>query len=74
MQINEEAGKELDRLLDLNPEDLTHDDKVFLYARRDYLTNEQKRIFAEPLNEMESQVEVVEEEKVVAPKKNLKNK
>jgi hypothetical protein len=43
--MNPEAQEELDRILKLNPDQLTSDDVAFLNARRDYLTDEQKRIF-----------------------------
>ena len=45
------SAENLDRILKLNPEDLTPEEKAFLYARRSYLNNEQMRIFKKVLNE-----------------------
>lgn len=61
--MNPEAQEELDRILKLNPEDLSPEEKAFLNARRSYLNNEQKRVFdsvltdqAAPLPEGESEL------------------
>jgi hypothetical protein len=39
----------LNRILAQNPEDLNKQDREFLNARRSYLTNEQRRVFASVL-------------------------
>jgi hypothetical protein len=43
--MDEASQKELDRITQLNPEDLQYEEIRFLNARRNYLNNEQKRIF-----------------------------
>lgn len=47
--MNPEAKEELERILALNPEELTAHDIKFLNARRDYLNKEQRRVFASKL-------------------------
>lgn len=49
--MNPEAQAELDRILALEPAALSDADRAFLQARRDYLTEEQKSVFAEALSE-----------------------
>jgi len=44
--MDETSKKELARILAINPEDLSYEEIQFLNARRSYLTNDQKRIFA----------------------------
>jgi hypothetical protein len=49
--MNDEARAELDRILALEPAALSDADKEFLAARRSYLTEEQKVVFAAVLDE-----------------------
>jgi hypothetical protein len=62
--MNDEAVKELQRILNLNPEELKPHEVAFLNARRGYLNNDQKRIFASVLKgspvKQEKKVEKVE--------------
>ena len=45
-----------DKLVKLNPEDLTLEQRQFLFARRDYLNNEQKKVFASIVEVKEEKV------------------
>jgi len=56
--MNEEAQKELERILALEPEALTEGDVLFLKARSKYVSKEDKKKFLNELNE-----EIVVEEK-----------
>jgi len=47
--MNPEAKAELDRILSLSPAELTEDESAFLRARRSYLNEEQRTVFAEVL-------------------------
>ena len=47
--MDEASKKELDKILNKNPEDLAYEEIQFLNARRSYLTNDQKRVFASVL-------------------------
>ena len=47
--MDETSKKELERILRINPEDLKYEEIQFLNARRTYLTNEQKRVYASVL-------------------------
>lgn len=49
--MNQEAQDKFDDLVKLDPSSLTFEDRNFLRARRDYLTSEQKRVFADALKE-----------------------
>ena len=63
--MNPQDQEVLDNILKQNPEDLNPVNRAILNARRDYLTNDQKRIFASVLaHEQEVQKEeLVEEER-----------
>lgn len=72
--MNPEAQEELDRLLKLNPEDLTSQDRAFMRARRGYMTNDQMRIFKSVLEERTVDPEAeVKPEVVNEPIKEVKN-
>lgn len=43
--MDQTSQEEFDRIVKLDPNDLTSFDRDFLNARRDYLTNDQLRIF-----------------------------
>lgn len=45
------SHEELQRILSLDPVNLTSQERAFLRARSEYLTSEQKRIFKSVLNE-----------------------
>lgn len=47
--MNPEAQAELNRILALDPNDVTESDAAFLRARRSYLSEEQLAVFAEAL-------------------------
>jgi len=47
--MDEASKKELEKILSKNPEELMYEEIQFLNARRTYLTNEQKRVFASVL-------------------------
>lgn len=62
--MNPEAQEVLKNLLSKDPDQLLPSEREFLRARRDYLTTEQKRIFAEVINETNANVEVESEVEV----------
>ena len=47
--MDEQSQKIFDKILKINPSDLSYEDIQFINARRSYLNNEQKRIFASVL-------------------------
>jgi hypothetical protein len=47
--MNPEAKAEFDRIVELGPDQITEDEKDFIRARRSYLSEEQKHVFAEIL-------------------------
>jgi hypothetical protein len=59
--MNDEAKKELDRILAMEPAALTESEKAFLSARQDYLSDQEKTLFGitepeeatEPLSDKE---------------------
>lgn len=63
--MNPEAQEVLKSILSKDPAELSESERGFLRARRDYLTTEQKRIFAEVLGEEEVRVVTPEEQVVV---------
>jgi len=50
--MNIEAQQELDRILGLDPNELTEYEVGFLRARRSYLSEEQKAVYADVLSEV----------------------
>lgn len=74
--MDEQSRKMLDEILAQEPAALTDADKAFLRARRSYLSEEQKAVYAEALaeqpevSEESPEAEVLEE----APKKARKSK
>lgn len=53
--MNPEAQAELNRILAIDPKNLTEDDKAFLRARSSYLKESQKQEYAEALKEPKHQ-------------------
>lgn len=76
--MDEKSQLELERILKLDPINLTNDEIGFLRARRGYLTSEDKRVFAihlEPVMEVQEPQEVEAPEIVeVAPSTDTKPK
>jgi hypothetical protein len=64
--MNPEAKAELDRILSLDKGELSESDMGFLRARRSYLTEEQKVVYADILGTTETAPEP--EEKAPSPK------
>lgn len=56
--MDEGSQAEFDRIIKLNPEELLADDRAFLTARRDYLTKDQQRIFADVIKPIETEPEL----------------
>jgi len=54
--MNPEAQEELNRILQMNPSDLSVEEKAFLNARRTYLNNEQRRVFASVIDAAAAEV------------------
>lgn len=52
--MDNKSQEEFDRLVKLNPEDLTGAERDFLNARRTYLNNEQRRVFGDVLRKEDS--------------------
>lgn len=50
--MNPEAQAEYDRIVSIEPAALSEAEAGFLRARRDYLTEEQKAVYAEVLSEV----------------------
>lgn len=53
--MNEEAQKIFDKLVTLSVSELTPEDRGFLKARRTYMNDEQKRIYATVIADVEPQ-------------------
>ncbi len=51
--MDEQSKKMLDEILAQEPAALTDADKAFLRARRSYLTEEQRHVYAEALSEQQ---------------------
>ena len=47
--MDEQSQKIFDKILKINPSDLSYEDIQFINARRTYLNDEQKRVFASVL-------------------------
>lgn len=71
--MDEKSQLELDRILKLDPENLTNEEVGFLRARRGYLTSEDKRIFAIYLEDLVVKAKP-QEEKVEEVKPQVKKK
>jgi len=69
--MDEQARKTLDEILAKEPAALTDEDKGFMRARRSYLTEEQKAVFAEVLAEASAD-EVSEDAEAAKPRKGRK--
>ena len=68
-----------DRLVKTNPEDLTSEDRAFLYARRDYLNHNQEETFKSVLEAEATRIQALQDEqeverKPVEPKVEKKSK
>lgn len=76
--MDEKSQLELERILKLDPINLTDDEIGFLRARRGYLTSEDKRVFAIHLEDLEpaKREEVHEEpiEQTEVPSTDIKPK
>lgn len=64
--MNPEAQAELNRILGLDPNELSEYEAGFLRARRDYLSEEQKAVYADVLKGVEAPAPA-ETEEVEAP-------
>jgi len=77
--MDSESQAIFDRLVKLNPEDLTSNDREFLYARRDYLNHTQEETFAKVLEAEAARIQALQDEqeaerKPVEPKVEKKSK
>jgi hypothetical protein len=55
--MDEASQKTFDEIIKTNPEDLTSDQKAFIFARRTYLTHAQEEAFKDILKAEEPVVE-----------------
>ena len=67
--MDKESQKVFDLIVKKNPEDLTLEERQFLFARRTYLNHQQEELFKKVLAEEAQKVMPAQEEETLEPAK-----